>query len=176
MYFKLYEINYILVILFVSCLVWWSYNCFVRPKKHFLGETIYDPPHWFKCNPLVKNISINPKKNKCEKITVDGWTVMHIVMYIVLGMFIPGKLLFVLVLSVVCEIFEYFSGWRARWIFDPAANILGYWIGSLFVIKNLAAEKYLSKTVISYILGGLILLLLLLNRPCFMPGDPDKYM
>ena len=101
---------------------------------------------------------------------------MHIVMYIILGMFIPGKLLFVLVLSVVCEIFEYFSGWRARWILNPVANVLGYWIGSFFVVKSLVAEKYLSKTMISYILGGLILLLLLLNRPCFMPGDPEKYM
>ena len=169
------QVNIVLIIILVSCIIWWVYNRFIRPHGHFLGKTIYDPPQWFKC--LIPNISNNPNKNKCEKVNVDGWTVMHIVMYFFLGMVIPGKYLFILILSIVCELFEYYSGWRARWFIDPIANVFGYWLGSL-----LAA--HVNWKLVCKLVGGplwtwttlpLIVILLILNRPAFMP-DPNAYL
>ena len=175
--FTAYQMNMVLVVVLVSCLLWWPYNRFVRQHVHFMGTVIWDPPRWIKCD-IFPNISNNPKKNLCEKVNIDMWSVGHFVLYTAIGLLVPGKYAFVLALSIACEIFEYYSGWRAKWIFDPVVNMLGYAAGSVLapmVVVPAAFHKCFDGTRYTLAMTAAIAVLLVLNRPAFMP-NPDKYL
>lgn len=169
----LYQVNIALLVLLLWCIPWWVYNRFIRSKKyHPMGEVIFRVPHWVSCG--IPYVSHNPKKNKCENVQFDGWSLGHLLIYITLGMVIPGYWKEVLALSIVCEAFEYAAGWRARWILDPGVNLIGYLVGQLAVVDFSGATWLSSTNTTGALLMGMIGVLWL-NRPSMMPRGMDFY-
>lgn len=171
--FTLYQANMVILVILVSCMIWWLYNRFVRPRVHFMGTVLWDPPRSIKC--IIKDISNNPKKNNCEKINVDYWSVAHAVLYAAIGLFVPHKYALVLVLSVVCEVFEFYSGWRAKWILDPIVNMGGYIVGSALspLVSGVHFDVF-DTTRATYWMVVVTIIVLVLNRPVLMP-NPEQY-
>lgn len=129
-------------------------------------------PHWMSCG--IPFVSRNPKKNHCENVKFDGWSMGHVLIYITIGMVLPGYWLEILILSLACEMFEYVVGWRARWIIDPTANLVGYLIGHLIYI-NLRGFTWISKTQTTMIIISLLAIILFLNQPSMIPRGNEFY-
>lgn len=168
-----YKINVLLLILVIWCIPWWVYNRFLRTKEfHPMGTHVLYTPRWMSC--AIPYVSTNPKKNHCENVKFDGWSIGHVLIYFTLGMFLPGYWWQILVLSVLSEAFEYIVGWRARWIIDPLANMVGYLLGHLVYI-NLHGWKWITKTYSTFLLTILLATLLFLNRPSMIPRGMEFY-
>lgn len=90
-----------------------------RNKSH---SYIFEVPYGMKCYFGEKD---------CEGGDFDIFSVIHIVSYIIIGYFVPGYYLEILVISVACELLEYaMSGFQSKFLLDPVINLLGYFIGS----------------------------------------------
>jgi hypothetical protein len=127
---SLSDMNIVLVILVAWCVPWIVYNQFIRtPEFNFMGTVVIELPMWFKC--AIPYVSPNPEKNICANTNFDMWTVGHILIYFTLGLCVPRKYLLILVISILCEVYEYVAGWRARWVLDPIPIVFGYVMGSL---------------------------------------------
>lgn len=169
----MYHLNILLLILTVWCIPWYIYNRFIRTKEfHPMGKLKFPTPHWASCG--IPYVSRNPKKNDCKQVKFDGWSIGHVLIYITLGMVLPGYWFSVLGLSILCEAFEYVVGWRARWIIDPLANLFGYAIGHLITI-DLTKNAFLRRQTTTWILGTGLALLLFLNRPSMIPRGQEFY-
>lgn len=169
---RLYALNVVLVVLMLWCIPWWAYNRFVRSREfHPMGAIKWEgTPRWLSC--AVPYVSTNPKKNDCAAVKVDAWSAGHVLIYATVGMVLPGHWLAVLALSIACEAFEYAVGWRARWLMDPAANLLGYAIGHLVHVDLSSSVRALSSPTTTALASIGLALLLFLNRPSMIPrGD-----
>ena len=81
----------------------------------------------------------------CEEGDIDGWTLLHGVIFFIIGLIIPNKFLAVLIISVIWELVQPLLGNQPRYIINPLTNITGYAIGSLVrdtVNKSKFREKY----------------------------------
>ena len=127
------ELIKIAVLLIIWVIVWMLYNVSIRPM--YPNPLLDDPlttfkislPDCTKC--YIKEVSTNPDNNDCTKEDIDGWTLGHIAIYYTIGLFVPNIHFEVFIISMLCEIWEYRCGWRARWIVDPITNLLGYQLG-----------------------------------------------
>ena len=164
-----YIVNVVLLVLVVWSIPWWIYNRFIRTDKfHPIGDVKFPTPKWMSC--AIPYVSTNPKKNFCENVKFDGWSLGHIGIYFTLGLLVPGLWKEVLGISLGCELFEYVVGWRARWIIDPVANCFGYLLGHIYYI-NLDNFKWLSNKYTTFGLAIFMILILYLNRPAMMNGE-----
>jgi uncharacterized membrane protein len=169
----IYTVNVILAVLALWSIPWWIYNRFIRTKEyHPMGAIKFPTPHWMSC--AIPYVSHNPKKNKCENVKFDGWSLGHVAIYFTLGLLLPGYWVEILVISIVCEAFEYVAGWRARWIIDPLANLAGYWLGHVYFV-NLRKWKWLSSYNTTVVAGVTLVFLLFMNRPSMIPRGNEFY-
>lgn len=169
----IHKVNLVLLILVAWSIPWWFYNRFVRTKKfHPMGQWKFPTPRWMSCG--IPYVSRNPKKNKCENVKLDGWSIGHVLIYATLGMVLPGYWVLVLMLSVMCEAFEYAVGWRARWIIDPLANLVGYAMGHLYFI-DLSGQSWLHDGRVGLALALSLGTLLFMNRPAMLPRGQEFY-
>jgi hypothetical protein len=129
------KFNITLIVLIMWVFVWFIYNNTLR--KLYKNPLLEDPltkfsievPSYMKC--YIKNVSKKPENNDCSKENLDGWTLGHIAIYYTIGLFVPNAHLLMLIISYLCEFWEYFMGWRARWVLDPITNLLGYHLGTM---------------------------------------------
>jgi hypothetical protein len=166
-------INVLLLLIVFWCVLWWVYNRFMRTKEfHPMGKQLLPTPKWMSC--AVPYVSHNPAKNLCENVKFDGWSLGHVVVYLTIGMVLPGYWWQIFALSVVCEAFEYVVGWRARWILDPVANMVGYLLGHM-VYVNLTGLSWLhtGNTTMALVLG--LASVLFVNRPGMIPRADEWY-
>ena len=126
---RLYKLNVLLVVLLLWCIPWWLYNRFILTKDfHPMSSVKWDAtPRWLSC--AIPYVSRDPEKDDCAAVKLDGWSVGHVLIYATVGMVLPGQWAAVLGISILFEAFEYVVGWRARWLMDPATNLVGYAIG-----------------------------------------------
>lgn len=111
------------------------YNFVIRP--HYKNPLMDDPltrfslklPASMKC--YIKEVSRRPENNVCDKENLDGWSIGHFAIYFTIGLFVPGAYIWVFLISVLCEVWEWHQGWRARWFLDPIVNMLGYVAGTM---------------------------------------------
>lgn len=81
----------------------------------------------------------------CETGDIDGWTLIHGVVYFIIGLIIPNRYLAVIIISVIWEILQPLIGNNSRFIINPLVNLTGYAIGSIIrqnIDKNRLHEKY----------------------------------
>jgi len=125
--------NHVIIILIAWIWVWVAYNYLIRP--HFANPLLNDPltrfaidlPDSMKC--YVKDVSRRAENNDCTKENLDGWSLGHLAIYYTIGLYVPDAHAMVLAVSMGCEVWEYYAGWRARWLLDPLTNVLGYQLG-----------------------------------------------
>jgi hypothetical protein len=174
---NLYHLNILLLVLTLWCIPWWMYNRFIRTKEfHPMGKLKFPTPYWASCG--IPYVSRNPKKNDCTQVKFDGWSIGHVLIYITIGMVLPGYWFSVLGLSILCEAFEYTVGWRARWIIDPIANLIGYAIGHLVTVNLVTVTKtypFLRSQMATFLFGTGLALLLFFNRPSMIPRGQEFY-
>jgi hypothetical protein len=177
MFDSCYSINILLLLGVAWCVVWWIYNYFIRtPSFNPMGKVLIPLPSWIQN--IAPHVSLNPKKNDPKLLNIDGWSIGHIMVYISIGLFFPGKYIAILIISILCEAYEYAVGWRARWLVDPAVNIVGYILGCI-IEKQYKYNFYKRmKTVLmfhhigcSFSLIAVLILILFVNQPHFMKND-----
>lgn len=174
MFDSCYSLNVLLFIGVAWCMLWWMYNYFIRtPSFHPLGTIFLHVPSWIQN--LTPNVSLNPKKNDPKLLNIDGWSIGHVLIYATIGLFFPGKYIEILLISFLCETYEYAVGWRARWLLDPVANMIGYIAGSLaekhynFNLYNRLKRILIFKKIgCSFSLIAVLILILFANQPKFM--------
>ena len=177
MFDSCYSLNILLLIGVAWCILWWMYNYFIRtPAFHPLGTVFLQVPSWIQN--LTPHVSLNPKKNDPKLLNIDGWSIGHVLIYATIGMFFPNKYLEILLISLACEAYEYAVGWRARWVLDPVANMVGYILGVLIENRyNLNLYTRLKRTLMfhkigcSFSLVAILLAILFANQPKFMKHE-----
>ena len=85
-----YSLNVLLLIGGVWCILWWLYNYCIRSHTfHPLGTILIHVPSWIQT--LTPNVSTNPNKNDPKLLNIDGWSVMHVLVYANIGIFFPSN-------------------------------------------------------------------------------------
>ena len=156
----------IISILTFFSIFWFLYNGFIRPadpkQSHLMGHCVIDIP---KSSKKLFPIMAQRFKNVVGfEDCIDMWSLSHFFIYFVSGLFIPGQYTFVITLSILCEIFEFFGGYRAK-LSDIFVNLSGYLLGSLINIHMIRKygtilNKYTHVTI--YSIPFLFILLFLL--------------
>ncbi len=163
------KVSGMIIILGLSMASWFFYNKFHRKHNGDSFEfTVFKFPHQMKC--LFPNVALKEYKNDCDNADFDGWSVLHVILYTIMGILFPGEYIIVLFLSIFSELWEYLSGWRARWIVDPIVNIVSYWIGSRISYHynwDLCKKYQISGW---YSFGGMLVLstFVMINNPNFI--------
>ena len=163
---RLYKLNVLLVVLLLWCIPWWLYNRFIRTKEfHPMGSLKWEAtPRWLSC--AIPYVSRDAERDDCAAVKLDAWSVGHVLIYATVAMVLPGQWAAVLAISILCEAFEYAVGWRARWLMDPATNIVGYAIGhALWHIDLSKTVPALSTRTATAVASAGLALALFLNRP-----------
>jgi hypothetical protein len=108
-----------------TCL-WGIYLFLIKSKdpneKYLFGECLLDYKYHM---PLI-NRNNELDYEKC----FDGWSLVHLGGYIITGILFPNEFLFVLLLSILCEIGEIIIKSRGR-LSDVIINSIGYMVGTL---------------------------------------------
>lgn len=129
------NINDLKVFVAILCfyiIIWYLYSLII---KGVFGVQLMDTtklielPKWSKCYGLPT--STNPAFDDCNSCDIDGWSIAHFVVYFTLGAIVPGHYSMALLVSILCEVYEYAMGWRTRWWQDPVVNMIGYVVGSM---------------------------------------------
>ena len=97
----LYKLNILLIVLMLWCVPWWLYNRFIRSDEfHPMGALKWEgTPNWVSCT--IPYVSNNPEKNDCTAVKFDAWSIGHVLIYITVGMVLPGHWLTVFGLSLL---------------------------------------------------------------------------
>ena len=132
---------------------------FIKDNKNFIN---YNKNIQFLFPYLQKD------KNKILYETgFDFWSILHILIYFTAGLIFPNEYGCIILFSILCEMFEYFAGFRAR-LSDIFINLLSYYIGSSIINKNLDYINFYfcnnKKNLISYCIPTFIIFLYLLYR------------
>ena len=75
----------------------------------------------------------------------NAWSIVHVLWYILFALFIPNNWWFIIIISIIWELFEYimsnhkyFDESIMNRICDIIFNLIGYYIGSILyaILKN----------------------------------------
>ena len=118
------QIKKIVVLLIIFAIIWQIYNyTYCAHNGDVLKNIkIADVPYSVKC-------AFN--EPGCEEGNIDGWSLVHGLMYFIIGLIAPNQYLFIIAISIIFEIIQPYLGNKARYIINPLINITGYAIGSL---------------------------------------------
>jgi len=73
-------------------------------------------------------------------LQVDGWSILHIILFFILGTQFPNQWRLVIIGTIIFEVFEMAASKRTSFFkentkdtfTDILLNFVGYWIGSMF--------------------------------------------
>jgi hypothetical protein len=83
------------------------------------------------------------KEPGCEEGNIDGWSIVYLLFFFIMGLIIPKKYVLVFLITIAVEIFKPCIGGRSKYIINPIIGMTGYAIGSLLRInQNNYHEKY----------------------------------
>jgi hypothetical protein len=169
----MYSLNNVNIALFLYCVfsfLWYIYNRYLRTQDfHPFGQIQFYTPECLGCG--IPYVSINPKKNNCKYVKFDGWSIVHFIIFFIGGIFLPNYYGTVFILSILCEVYEYYAGWRARFIIDPLVNMLGYYVGQHTYHIDFTMYEFLYETNTTIILSILLVLIYYYNRPSMIDKD-----
>jgi VanZ family protein len=126
----------ILVILTFFTGIWCMYNCLLRPRRTKNNSSV------------INNCFINIPKSirflfpyfkKGELLNekcFNMWAVGHSLTYFFTGLIIPNRYPIVVIMSILCEFYEYCIGYQSK-LSDVLVNTFSYMIGSQITIKYL---------------------------------------
>jgi hypothetical protein len=70
--------------------------------------------------------------SRCEDGDINFWALIHVMIYITVGYFIPHRYFEILIISIICELIESAIGHTSKMVADPIINLTAYAIGSHF--------------------------------------------
>jgi hypothetical protein len=125
------EFKTIIAILSFWTILWVLYSLVIRQGLGFhpLSVTIIELPRSLKCYGLPT--STHHSYDDCNNTDIDGFSLIHVLIYFTIGLVVPNQYLLIIVISYIAEIYEWYRGWRGRWWQDPLMNLIGYWLGSM---------------------------------------------
>lgn len=136
-----------LLIIYVICLILWMfYNFFIRQR--------YEDP-----------LNDDPLSSFKYSIDIDGWNISHLVLYFIIGLFIPNAHIYIIIISILWEIVEYILTWRAKWILDPVVNLFGYFLGTLVGPIPFPNINYINNIKTTLVLTIILIIGGALNHP-----------
>lgn len=118
-----------LALAFAILMTFWFITIYIRyvysipESKHYL----------FRVNDEIKCFIGEPG---CENSDPSLWTVGHFIVFLLIGIYVPGLYLEIFVISIIFEGFEYSIGHTSRFIIDPIVNLSGYIIGSQLSLSD----------------------------------------
>ena len=131
----------VLVILTFFTLIWLIYNSLIRPsdpnKSYLFGKCFINIPKSLQI--LFPHMSKKEGLKISYEECLNVWSLGHVATYFTAGLIVPERYLTVIIISLLCEIYEYFAGYRAR-LSDIFVNFLSYFIASQIRVK--ALHKY----------------------------------
>ena len=132
------DIKTIIIIIIIFAIIFQIYNITYKSKYG-------DPLTKMKISKVPYELKCAFEEPGCEEGDIDGWTLMHGLMYFIIGLIVPNKYLIIFVISILWEIIQPLFGNNARYIINPLVNLTGYGIGSIVknsLSKNQLREKY----------------------------------
>jgi len=130
------DIIKIILIIIIFVIVIQIYNIFYKSKygDYFKSIKIADVPDSVKCF---------FKEPQCEEGNIDGWSIVHALLYFGIGLVFPGHYITIIVISIIYEIIQPYLGNQPRYIINPLINLTGYSLGSVASKKfSNFREKY----------------------------------
>ena len=122
------DVNYVNVIIWILAftLMITIYKIFVTgihgsSVPSSLNESLVNVPMEIKC-------AFN--EDACEQGNIDGWSIVYLIAYSIIGYNIPNQYLVVLFASIIVEVVFYSIGYPARFIMNPLIAISGFSVGS----------------------------------------------
>ena len=117
------QIKKIIVLLIFFAIMWQIYNYTYRTRYgDYFSNTIVDVPYSIKC-------FFN--EPGCEEGNIDGWSIVHGLMFFIIGLIVPNQYLVILIISIILEFIQPYLGNNARYIINPLINLTGYTLGSI---------------------------------------------
>jgi hypothetical protein len=110
----------------------YDYIQLIRRVEKIIGN-ILDETIFYKVPYNIKCIFDQPR---CIEGDITGWTVLHSLLYFMLGFFAPNQYTMIITISITFEIFEQLIGQRSKLIIDVFTNVLSYYIGSSISIYS----------------------------------------
>jgi hypothetical protein len=130
------DIKNIIILLLIFTLAWQLYDFTYKARYGDFLKNIHvaDVPYEVKCFFGEEN---------CDEGDIDGWSLISLVVYFIIGYLVPNQYLFIIAISILFEISKPIFGSNAKIIVDPLINLTGYAIGSLLSgRKNTYQNKY----------------------------------
>lgn len=75
------------------------------------------------------------KEPGCEEGDIDGWGIIRVLIFFIIGLIVPDKYLFIITITIVYEILQPYFGNKSRYIINPLLSITGYSVGSIMSRK-----------------------------------------
>jgi len=151
----MYDNLYLAILLSMICIIFYVIHKRISGKRYAVIAIIICLLFIY-VNPYIKKMLDIKEDSQCITNGVkkfggllaggclDYWHIYHIVFWILIGLFVPGRYLMVFILSVLWELFEHCvcvyithycnAGSICGRVEDIFSNILGYFIGSIIVL------------------------------------------
>ena len=130
------QIKKIIILLIIFAVVYQVYN-FSYKAKH--GDILSN----IKFADVPDSVKCFFNEPGCSKGNIDGWSLMHGLMFLIIGLIVPNQYFFVIIISIALEILQPFIGNNARYILNPLINLTGYAVGSVINRSTCSfKEKY----------------------------------
>jgi len=113
----------ILLLIIIFTVIYWLYDQTYRARY---GNSSMDS--FLSVPPEIKCFF---GEDKCEEGDIDYWTLLHGIVYLIIGILVPNQYLTVVIISIVFELFQPYLGNGSRYLINPLVNLTGYSIGSI---------------------------------------------
>jgi len=75
-------------------------------------------------------------EDKCEEGDINGWSLVNLILYFIIGVTLPGQYLLIIILAIVFEFLKQYVGYQSTYIIGPLIKITGYSLGSLLAPRK----------------------------------------
>jgi len=122
-YSHLGQTGKIFLLIIVFTLIYWLYSATLKVKyDELITNKIMDVPDSIKCF---------FGEDRCDEGDIDYWTLLHGIVYFIIGILVPDQYLLIVLISIGFELFQPYLGNSSRYIINPLVNLTGYAIGSV---------------------------------------------
>lgn len=114
------KISLIIIIVIITWIIYFLILC-DKIGVYFTNHKLIEVPYDVKCF---------FGEEKCEEGDINGWSLVNIVIYFIIGFTLPGQYLLIIILAFIYEFLQQYLGNHSMYIIGPLVKITGYSIGS----------------------------------------------
>ncbi len=117
------NIQGIIIVYILFMIIWIMYIPYRLYYEDIFGK--------IKIADVLKDKKCYIQSYKCNEEIIDGWSVLHFFIYVIIGYLYPGEYVFIFISSIFIEMIEHLTWFRPKYILDPLVNITAYGMGHL---------------------------------------------